>query len=489
MPEITVRRLPIRIRTDPRRVVLRPWLPTDVPVPNGSKAQSDVFARILDLSDDEVTAILDEVRAIFAGRHHDLDEWLERHFAVVADRLPPEAEPSRERRLLIGAYCTREFAIEAAAVTNPSIVPALDQDDAPAGALRAILSLRAVGEGHISSIELRSATVYADGVLEIDSPGPYATTGVRTTPHYEKALFAQKLQEIGADVGIAAFVLGQLGDRFTMAELDRALGTLDGSRYSQAAAFETRRMMRWLASSNYVVTFNDEPVGARVLFPEGPYESRGMEDARFVRFTDDDGTVTHFATYTAWDGFNVLPQLIETPDFLSFRIATLNGSLVQNKGMALFPRRIGGRFAALSRHDHENLHLMTSDHVRFWDDAEPLIGPRRPWELVKIGNCGSPLETEAGWLVLTHGVGPMRRYTLGALLLDLDDPRKVLAHLAEPFLAPDADEREGYVPNVVYSCGGLIHAGKLVLPYGFSDVGTGFAVVDLDQLLAALNPA
>ncbi len=250
------------------------------------------------------------------------------------------------------------------------------------------------------------------------------------------------------------------------------------------------RTIRALAASNYELVFNEEPeLAERVLFPASPNESHGMEDARFVRFTDDDGSVRYYATYTAYDGFQILPQLIETQDSVSFRIATLNGQCAHNKGIALFPRLIDSRYAALCRHDNENNYLMLSDEVRVWHNTEKIQIPCRPWELVQIGNCGSPLETEAGWLVITHGVGPLRQYALGAILLATEDPCRVIGHLAEPLLLPAEDERDGYVPNVVYSCGSMIHAGHLLLPYGFSDVGARFATVALDDLLGRLIDA
>jgi predicted GH43/DUF377 family glycosyl hydrolase len=247
-------------------------------------------------------------------------------------------------------------------------------------------------------------------------------------------------------------------------------------------------LIEWLASSNYVVSFDPESrIEERVLFPAGPTESRGMEDARFVRFVDDDGSVTYYATYTAFDGSRVLPQSIETRDFASFRVATVSGSGVANKGMALFPRRIDGRYVMLSRLDSENIYLTTSDDVRHWDAAHRLEMPVRPWSLIQRGNCGSPIETDAGWLVLTHGVGPMRTYSIGAMLLDIADPRRVVAHLPDPILTPDADGRDGYVPNVVYSCGSVVHGNHLILPYGFSDFGIRFARLSLSALLGALS--
>ena len=257
---------------------------------------------------------------------------------------------------------------------------------------------------------------------------------------------------------------------------------------SHAIIYETEKIIHILASSNYVTSFPPESaLTERVIFPAGPHETRGMEDARFVRFIESDGTVKYYGTYTAFDGFKILPQLIETEDFVSFTISTLNGSAAQNKGMALFPRQIDGRYVMLSRKDRENLHLATSSDVRLWSDVTEIRRPSNPWDLVQIGNCGSPLETEAGWLVLTHGVGPMRRYAIGALLLDLEDPRRVLGHLRDPLLIPDATEREGYVPNVLYSCGALINGDQLVLPYGFSDSGIGVALIPLADLLAELG--
>jgi predicted GH43/DUF377 family glycosyl hydrolase len=283
-------------------------------------------------------------------------------------------------------------------------------------------------------------------------------------------------------------ILIRLEDRFTMAELERAIAALDEDGIDRSISGETARVLHWLASSNYRTSFPASiEMSERVLFPSGPTESHGMEDARFVRFVDDDGSVTYFATYTAYDGHQILPQLLETTDFTEFRVTTLSGRVAHNKGMAIFPRRIDGNFVALGRQDNVNNFVMTSDDVRVWSDKTMIQEPERPWELMQLGNCGSPLETEAGWLVITHGVGPFRRYTLGALLLDIDDPSRVIGHLEEPLLSPSDDERDGYVPNVVYSCGALLHAGHLVLPYGYADVGAKVATIPLDELLSALS--
>ena len=351
------------------------------------------------------------------------------------------------------------------------------------------MSLRAVGEGHISSIEFRSGTLGVASDLSFDPTGSMLFTGRHTPPTaYNKPKFYAKLCDLGADNELSSSVLSRLPDRFTLEELEGALAPLAAESSSHAISFETAKIIRVLASSNYVTTFPpDSRLAERVIFPAGPNETRGMEDARFVRFVEDDGAVTYYATYTAFDGFQILPQLIETQDFVSFTITTLNGAAAQNKGMALFPRRIGGKYVMLSRKDRENLHLASSTDVRFWNDVVPLHEPTEPWELLQIGNCGSPLETDAGWLVVTHGVGPMRRYYLGALLLDLRNPGRVIGQLRTPLMAPDETEREGYVPNVLYSCGGLINGDTLVLPYGFSDCGIHIALISLRELLDRLR--
>jgi predicted GH43/DUF377 family glycosyl hydrolase len=346
-----------------------------------------------------------------------------------------------------------------------------------------------VGEGHISSIEFRSGTFDPSGSLTFDATGTKLVGGLRTPPEtYGKSEFAAKLAELGAGNEIAWAVLARLGDRFTPAELDESLHLLEGDAVPQAIRFETAKMIRVLAASSYVTRFPPESsLCERVIFPAGPNETRGMEDARLVRFVEDDGTARYYATYTAFDGFEILPQLIETDDFTTFAISTLQGTAAQNKGMALFPRRIGGRYVMLSRRDRENLHLATSTDVRSWNDVTELHQPAHAWELVQMGNCGSPLETSAGWIVLTHGVGPMRKYAIGALLLDLEDPRRVIGSLPVPLLSPDASEREGYVPNVLYSCGGIVEGDTLVLPYGFSDHGVRVAFVSVPELLSAMR--
>jgi predicted GH43/DUF377 family glycosyl hydrolase len=281
-----------------------------------------------------------------------------------------------------------------------------------------------------------------------------------------------------------------LGESFTRSDLVSSVAAVRRKMRPVSTEFKrTLGCIQWLADSNYEISFAEGlALSERIIFPVSSNESNGIEDARFVRFTDDGGAVTYYATYTAYNGRDILPQLIETQDFLHFRVLTLNGDAAQNKGMALFPRKIDGRYAMLSRQDDENLFIMLSDNPHYWSDPQMLLRPAEPWESVKIGNCGSPIETKAGWLVITHGVGPMRKYCIGAALLDLNDPTKVIGRLREPLLCPEGDEREGYVPNVVYSCGSLVHGNQLILPYAMSDTATAIASVSLDEILKALLP-
>ncbi len=491
MRPIPVTKTSARFMPDPARVITKPFTPGSEHSVDGRSRRARILSRILALSESEVRTTLSTTQARFSARHVDLRSVFEANFAGVAEaHVAGVEELSLERKLLIGAYFTHEYSIEAAALSNPSIVPAPNQEGLAPGEQRFILSLRAIGEGHISSIEFRSGVIDAGGQIEMEAPSRRAGTARHRDPVYEKHIFHTKLRELDIYNEIAATVLDALPDGFTLEQLETMIREVDQQHGHRPDAAHVTRTIHWLASSNYESSFPpDSKISERVLFPAGPAESHGMEDARFVRFTQDDGTVTYFAPYTAYDGYRILPQLIETADFVTFRIATLNGASAKNKGIALFPRMIDGRYAALSRLDNENNFLMWSDNVRFWHQSEVLQRPKRAWEITQLGNCGSPLETEAGWLVITHGVGAMRQYALGAILLDKEDPARVIGHLAEPLLEPAADERDGYVPNVVYSCGSMISGGLLVLPYGFADIGTRIATVRLDNLLSELTRA
>jgi predicted GH43/DUF377 family glycosyl hydrolase len=486
MSSVSVTRTAHRLLPDPRRVLAKPYLPGEEISLESDSRTGLLMERVLAIPEDRIHALLSELLVDFAHRHEGFEAILAHHFDLVAHHIRRNAELSRERRLLIGAYFTHEYSIESAALFNPSIVVGPNQDGLRPGERRFVMSLRAVGEGHISSIEFREGIIDAAGELSFAPVGPLLVGGKRTSPSFDKWHFRTKLAELGGLNEIASTILDRLPEQFTIAELEQSLGEADGLH--DAIRYETTKIIHALATSNYETTFPPtSALSERVIFPAGPHETRGMEDARFVRFVGEDGAAKYYATYTAFDGFKILPQLIETEDFLSFKISTLNGAAAQNKGMALFPRQIGGVYAMLSRRDRENLHLATSRNLQYWNDVTEILRPTHPWELLHIGNCGSPLETEAGWLVLTHGVGPMRRYALGALLLDLEDPARVVGHLREPLLFPIEAEREGYVPNVLYTCGGLINGAQLVLPYGFSDHGIGIARVSLPELLEELT--
>jgi predicted GH43/DUF377 family glycosyl hydrolase len=482
----------VRLVPDPRRVITKPFLPREEIYADGSTRMQVVLHRIMRMTDGEVSETLGAARALFAGRHRELDAVFERSFGVVAGHLDGPGQGrtdlGTDRRQLIGAYFTHEYSIESAALVNPSIVAAPDQSGLADGELRFVMSLRSIGEGHTSSIEFRTGVISGDGTARLDVPSEYAVTGTRNPHDHQKSLFTAKLDDLGMMNDVEEAVLTRLRDRFSIAELEAAIQALEDDGIERSISGETTRLLHWLASSNYRVSFPTSiDISERVLFPSGPSESHGMEDARFVRFVGDDDVVTYYATYTAFDGHQILPQLLETSDFADFRVTTMSGRAAHNKGIAIFPRQIDGRFVALGRHDNVNNFIMTSSDVRVWNEASVIQEPERPWELMQLGNCGSPLETDVGWLVITHGVGPMRRYTLGAVLLDLNDPTVVIGHLDEPLLSPEADEREGYVPNVVYSCGSIVHGDHLVLPYGYADFGTRLATIPITELLDRLT--
>ena len=480
-------RLPLRLHPDPRRVVARLFVPGQEMTSNGESRAAAVIERILALSDEDVARAVDEVLTGFSGRHRRFHSTLEDHFDVVAHRLGGRVPPSPERRLLIGAFFTSEYSVEAAALCNPSIVLAPDQDGLAPGRARFVMSLRGIGEGHISCIEFRTGVVGADGEVHLDDPGPFLVPGQPVAPVYERELFRERLHELGYGGESASFVLDSLPDLFTPTQLDLALADLEAQIVTRSSVRETIGDFRHIALSNYDTEFPaDSTIAERVLLPMGPTESHGMEDARFVHFMDDDGTVTYYATYTAFDGVHVAPQLLQTDDFRHFRVTQLTGPAAKNKGLALFPRRVAGHYAALSRWDRERNSLAYSTDCRSWAPATTIQSPERPWELLQLGNCGSPIETPEGWLVLTHGVGPMRVYSVGAVLLDLDDPARMRGRLSAPLMIPEDTERNGYVPNVVYSCGALLHGDSLVIPYGISDATIGIAVVDLNELLDRL---
>jgi predicted GH43/DUF377 family glycosyl hydrolase len=477
------KRTGIVLKPDYTRVIFRPFTPTH------EERITHIIARIMVFSEKKVAYQLAQVMAEFSERHQKLGQFFLRRFEQVQRYVLTDEPISEARKMLIGAYFTQEYSLESAALFNPSMIWHLDQADLAEGSRRFILSLRATGEGHISSITFRTGVIDADNNITVIEPTPFVTTPeVVPDPSYEKSLFEKKLYELELSNDFSQGIMDGLDEFFTLAELKARIDYVLSQRRRNGRNRTTAKGILSLAQSNYEVTYTPEQrLSERIIFPYTPAEMNGIEDARFVEFHDDDSSVTYYATYTAYDGAVILPQLLETSDFLHFKISTLNGPAVQNKGMALFPRKINGLYAMISRQDNENIFLMFSEYIHFWYTQEILLKPTFPWEFVQLGNCGSPIETEAGWLVLSHGVGPMRKYAIGAFLLDLNDPTRVIGRLKEPLLSPNENEREGYVPNVVYSCGGLIHGRELIIPYAMSDYASSFATVNLDELLDELT--
>lgn len=470
-----------KIVRDTSRVITRCHVPSIERIPR-------LIERVLRLNNDEAEEVLENTLLDFSGRHKNLTQILEQSFTEVSGYIPESTRISTAKKLLIGAYFTMEYAVESAALFNPSIVPDPDQTDVPAGGLRFVMSLRATGEGHLSSIVFRGGIIDINNAIHFSPTGEFVETPeIQVDSVYDRHLFRRKLHEMHVSEETTNHVCAQLSDQFTHAELMGIISSIlsDENRVIHRAAIE---QINWLADSNYEIKFHDDHLlSERVIFPVSENETSGIEDARFVQFFEDNGDISYYATYTAYNGINILPQLIETKDFITFNIVTLNGKAVQNKGMALFPRKINGRYVMLSRQDGENNYIMYSDHLHFWQEPQLIQEPTCPWEFVQIGNCGSPLEISEGWLVLTHGVGPMRQYYIGAILLDLKDPSKIIGRLKQPLLTPNDSEREGYVPNVVYSCGALIHNNELILPYAMSDITSGIATAGISDILALME--
>jgi len=480
-----VKRKKKRILRDTSRVITR------LHIPNGAPRIRKIIERVLNLSDDAAETLLTEIMLDFSERHRDIHSVFERHMKSVSAEIPPESVLTKTKRALIGAYFTMEYSVESAALFNPSIVLHPDQSGLQPGSIRFIMSLRATGEGHISSIVFRSGILDKHNTFIFDPVSPYVETpDPHLDPVFDRHLFELKLNEMGCCNEVTAHVLEQLPESFTYNELREKIDQLRSQPlFPESRQNDTFDIIHWLANSNYEVSFKaHNGISERVIFPASENEKRGIEDARFVQFFDDNAEVTYYATYTAYNGFRILPQLIETTDFSRFNIITLNGKAVQNKGMALFPRKIDGQYVMLSRQDGENNHIMFSDNIHFWQESQIIQEPTYPWEFIQIGNCGSPLELKEGWLVLTHGVGPMRQYCIGAMLLDLKDPTKLIARLPDPLLSPHEEDREGYVPNVVYTCGAILHNDELVIPYAMSDISSGIATVAVADLLDCMQP-
>jgi predicted GH43/DUF377 family glycosyl hydrolase len=485
-PDLAVR-LDATLTPDPQRVIVKLFVPGEDAALVRSRAAA-LIERIARLSDDETSHLLHHTLKRFGDRHHDLESTFRHHYDLVHHRVARTSDLSSAARMLVGAYFSHEYAVEAAALCNPSMVPHPDQSKLDTGQLRVAVSLRQIGEGHLSSIGFATAVIGPGGRLAVaDRSGPLVA-GHRASARHRRDLLAAGLAEDGWDNEVSATVLGSLPERFDDDDFERALGRLPADLLTRTTTHSTLEQLRRTATDSYAMTYPaDVPLHQRILWPATPTESNGMEDARFVRFTGDDGESTYHATYTAYDGRHIAARMITSDDLSHFQMTPMRGPGVRNKGVALFPRTVGGRRLALCRSDGETIGLTALDGANRWQPPVPVHAPHRGWELIQVGNCGSPIETDAGWLVLTHGVGPMRRYAIGALLLDLHQPQKVIAELPDALIAPNDTEGDGYVPNVVYSCGGLLHAGTLWLPYGASDARVEFANIPLAALVDAME--
>ena len=524
MPVI-VKRKNVRLDPTPLRVIARFYL-SDEP-----DRAFLIIEKVLELTEENVNLTLNHVLSNFSKRHRNISKIFKKNFnrvKQVFDELNIESLPAplkkkikklkiqlqklstaytselKRRKLLIGSYFTMEYSIESTAFFNPSIVEHPDQTDLrEEGQKRVIVSFRATGEGHISSLVFRDGIIDKDNNLHFKSISRLVDKPEVVKRHvYNKKAFLKKLYEMniykdavgkGKEFAIKLIkeaiesVMDKLGDNFLYGELRASIEEAvkdPGLTVNEKSVIEA---INWLASSHYEIEFSlDTDISERVIFPISYTERNGIEDARFVKFTEENGSVIYYATYTAYNGYTILPKFIRTKDFYHFKVMPLNGIYAQNKGMALFPRRIKGKYVMISRYDGVNNYIMYSDNINLWQNAQKIERPMYPWEFIKTGNSGSPIETDQGWLLLTHGVGPMRRYCIGAVLLDLEDPTKVIGHLKDPLLVPNEEEREGYVPNVVYSCGSILHNNELILPYGISDTSSTFAVIPLDDLLEEL---
>ncbi|MGC4877884.1 glycoside hydrolase family 130 protein [Micromonospora sp. DT43] len=488
MTDVLAVRQDVTLTPDPRRVVVKLFVPGEDAAVVRTRARA-LIERVAGLDDEETDRLLRATLDRFGARHRDLAATFQHHYDLVRHRAARATDLSPASRLLVGAYFSHEYAVEAAALCNPSMVAHPDQSRLSAGQLRVAVSLRQIGEGHLSSIGFASAVLGPGHQLTVtDRSGPLVV-GQRTGVRHRRDLLVAGLAEKDCDNEITATVLDALPDRYDEATFERVLGGLPPDLLSRSTGLDTLEHLRRTNAGSYATAF---PAGTalheRVLWPATPAESNGMEDARFVRFTDGSDPV-YRATYTAYDGRNIATRALASPDLRHFEMTPMRGPGARNKGVALFPRTVGGRHLALCRADGETIGLTVLDTDNRWQPPVPLHAPLDSWELIQVGNCGSPIETEAGWLVLTHGVGPMRRYAIGALLLDLHQPDRVVARLPGVLLAPERSDRDGYVPNVVYSCGGLIHDGDLWLPYGASDARVGFVTVPVAALLAAMVDA
>lgn len=486
--QVSVTRKESKFFPDPSRVIARFCY-------FSNERSKNIILSVLSMSEHEVFIALSQVLRGYSRRHRNISTIFETHFNKLSPLLTEMSigpdKINQSQKALIGAYFTMEYSIESAAFFNPSIVEDPDQSETGKDETRVIFSFRATGEGHISSIVFRSAILDKNDNLIVEPVGKMLAEAARIERHiYSKTSFIKTLDEMHEmDTKISPlFVLENLKDCFTYGELKKAIALVRKTHVLTPEKELIINQMFWLALSHYEIEFSlDSAISERVIFPISDSEKNGIEDARFVKFTEDNGEIIYYATYTAYDGVSILPKLLSTRDFYHFKGLPIHGELAQNKGIALFPRKINNKYAILCRIDGINNYISFSNNINIWREAKIIQKPKYSWELVQVGNCGSPIETDQGWLVITHGVGPMREYVLGASLYDLNDPEKEIGRLKTPLLVSNNEEREGYVPNVVYSCGSIIHNKNLIIPYAMSDYASTYATVDLKELLAELR--
>jgi len=486
--QVAVTRKDVKFNPDPSRVIARFHY-------TNNERSVKIIRKVLTMTEDEVNIALSQVLRGYSKRHRNISKIFEKHFNKLT-HLFKELDINPDNvdmpgKMLIGSYFTKEYSIESAAFFNPSILEHPDQTELAEGEKRVIVSFRATGEGHVSSIVFRTGVIDKDNNLTFETVGKMLDEADRVKRHvYNKESFMRKLDEMQSYNNIVppALVLDKLGDTFTYGELKRCVYETRNSLQLSATKEKLLDQVMWLAKSHYEIEFSlDTAISERVIFPVSETERNGVEDARFVKFIEDNGEITYYATYTAYDGMTILPKLLQTKYFYHFEISPIHGEIAQNKGMALFPRKINGKYVMLCRIDGVSNFIAFSDNINIWRDAKIIQEPKYHWEFIQVGNCGSPIETEEGWLVVTHAVGPMREYVLGACLYDLDNPEKEIGRLKTPLMMPNNEEREGYVPNVIYSCGSMIHNHDLIIPYAMSDYASTFACINLGELLNELK--
>ena len=493
--QVTVTRKDSKFFPDPSRVIARFLYTSD-------ERSENIIRKVLAMSEDEANTALTHVLRDYSKRHRNISKIFEMHYNKLSHLFKElkinSCKPDQSRKALIGSYFTMEYSIESAAFFNPSIIEHPDQTELGPGEKRVILSFRATGEGHISSLVFREGVIDKDNNISIEPVGKMlAEADLIKRNIYNKKSFMRKLDEMQHSrsiipptllINVIFPVLDKLNDSFTYGELKKCVEEAKETISLSITEELYFNQMMWLAKSHYELEFSlDSAISERVIFPISDTEKKGIEDARFVKFTEDNDEIIYYATYTAYDDITILPKLLETKNFYHFKVRPIHGEIAKDKGMALFPRKINGKYAMLCRIDGVSNYIAYSDNINVWHEAKLLQEPIYPWEFVQVGNCGSPVETEDGWLVITHGVGPMREYVLGASLFELDNPEKEIGRLNTPLMVPNEKEREGYVPNVIYSCGSIIHNSDLIITYGISDYASTYASVNLKELLNELK--